>query len=86
MKKVLQISALLIIISVLMALGIQKVMKDKKQEREEMPKTSGAGHSMDVWAFERAYPFDKISTEKYLAAHRENTLQRQNRTRSLDEE
>jgi hypothetical protein len=51
------------------------------QKGEEASHTSGAGKSMDAWAFERAYPFNGIPVSKFVAAFeakKQHEVQRSN--------
>jgi hypothetical protein len=47
----------------------EKTSQRKKELDANEAKISGAGLSLDAWSYERAYPFENISTSKYLEAY-----------------
>lgn len=56
------------------------------ENEKELIRTSGAGESMDAWAYERAYPFDEIPVSKFVAAFEEKKVQEALRSNSIEGE
>ncbi|MCZ6593643.1 MAG: T9SS type A sorting domain-containing protein [Bacteroidetes bacterium] len=53
------------------------------ENEKEILRTSGAGESMDAWAYERAYPFDEIPVSKFVAAFEAKKQQEAQRSNSI---
>jgi len=56
------------------------------KQTSDVLKTSGAGQAMDMWSFERAYPYDKIPTAKFSEAFEQKRQAEQQRAISIDGE
>lgn len=47
---------------------IWQVATNKENQTEQTPRTSGAGHALSQWAFERAYPNENLPMDQFLQA------------------
>ena len=75
-KNSINIAALLIGVVILSFFFLKKKESSiKNQDKNDKTiKTSGAGQAMDMWSFERAYPYDKIPVSKYAAAFEQKRI------------
>lgn len=80
MKK-LNITALFILL-IFSIVVIQKITTSDPELKKNF-KTSGAGMSMDLWFFERAYPSDNIPVSKFTQAFNEKRQMEAQRGRTL---
>lgn len=72
-RKLLLVSASFVFLF-LLGVSIEKVETPLHIETPatETIKTSGAGNSLDMWSFERAYPFENIPVSKFQEAFEQN--------------
>jgi len=82
-KKLLQLAILGISIVAVLFLIPNKEDSSLTNNEETEKRTSGAGQALEMWSFERAYPYENVPASKYLEAFELNRIDQINRSSRL---
>jgi len=88
-KKFILILTGFFLISISLLLSVNQNNISTTEVNKQIPDVSlmsGAGQAMDMWSFERAYPYDKIPTSKFIEAFAQKRQAEQQRAISIDGE